>query len=324
MNNLFYRFVVASMALSLMACSSLMGSDEVSIREDQRSKDAAAKPKYAATIRVAGYTDGRKTGDARKVGIAKVRVNGMRGPDIRLDRDVGDVVAASMSGRLDEAGFRVLERDDPAAMFELSGVVKELSFDARERDYVSVKVESTLKEIATGKVVWSGEAEQKSDRFAGVSGNSTSDIASYLQYELNVVTGKTTESIKSTLMATRSNLFGVVPGVKAIDGVNVYVIQGATPSLEPNNTSMLKTPGAEGVPGAKTSPAVEGQLVVRSEPGRAKIYLDGVYYGLSPLSINSAAGIHTVEARLSGYKKASEKVALRAGTTTELEFQLEK
>jgi hypothetical protein len=313
MNKVLFKLIAASIALTLYGCSSLMGGDEVSIREEPRSKDAAAKPKYAASIRVAGYSDGRNTGDARKVGIAKVRVGGMSGSDIRLDRDADAVVAESMSARLDEAGFLVLEKDDPTAMFELSGVVKELRFDVKERDYVAIKVESTLKEIASGKVVWSGEAEQKNDRFAGVSGNTTRDIANHLQQELNVVTGKTTESIKSVLMATRSNLFGLPQGAKAIEGVNVFVTQGTTPVLTPSNTSLLKPPVV-----------VDGQLAVRTEPGRAKVYLDGVYYGLSPLSIAAGAGVHTVEVKLAGYRKASEKVAVRPETTTELEFQLEK
>ena len=307
------KFLVSVLAVAALAgCSGMMdSSNDISIREGQRSKDAAAKPKYAATIRIVGYGDGRNVGDTRKVGVAKVRVSGMSGSEIRLDRDVAEVVAESMSSRLDEAGFLVLERDDPTALFELSGVVKEMSFDAKERDYVSVKVESTLKEIASGKVVWSGEAEQKNDRFAGVSGNTKTDIANYLQHELYTVTSKTTESIKSVLLATRSDLFGLPSGAKAIEGVNVFVTQG-TASINPNNTAMLKPP------------LIDGQLAVKTEPGRAKVYLDGVYYGLSPLSITVTAGIHTVEVRRNGYKKASEKVAIRPETTTELEFLMEK
>jgi hypothetical protein len=319
--SLFIPFVLAA---SLSGCAGMFdGSNEISIREGQRAKEAAARPKNAATIRIAGYSDGRNTSDARKVGIAKNRVSGLSGSEIRLDRDVGEVVAESMAARLDEADFLVLEKDDATAMFELSGVVKEMGCDVKERDYAAVRVESTLKEIATGKVVWSGEAEQKSDRFAGVSGNDKSDIANYLQRELRTVTGKTTDSIKSTLVATRSELFGVVPGTKVIEGVSVFATQGSTPSLNPNNTSLLKGAGVA-VNGTVKPVAAEGQLSVRTEPSRAKVYLDGVYYGLSPLSIAATAGIHTVEVKLSGYRKASEKVAVRGDTTTELEFQLEK
>ncbi len=305
------RLLAFVLTVTLAACSSISDND-VSIKQAPRSKEAAAKPKNAATVRIAGYSDARGVGDARKVGISTVRVIGMTGSDIRLDKDVVAVVADSMSGRLDEAGFLVLEHDDPTALFELSGVVKTLRFDAKERDYIAIKVESTLKEVATGKVVWAGEVEQKSDRFAGVSGNFKSDIADYLMHELDVVTSKTTASIKSVLLATRSNLFNLPTGAKAIEGVNVFTTQGASPSLNPNNAAMLKQ-----IP-------TDGQLAVKTEPARAKVYLDGVYYGLSPISLNATAGVHTVEVKLAGYKKSSEKVAVRPDTTVEVEFQLEK
>lgn len=313
------RLLAFVLTVTLAACSSISDND-VSIKQAPRSKEAAAKPKNAATVRIAGYSDARGVGDARKVGISTVRVIGMTGSDIRLDKDVVAVVADSMSGRLDEAGFLVLEHDDPTALFELSGVVKTLRFDAKERDYIAIKVESTLKEVATGKVVWAGEVEQKSDRFAGVSGNFKSDIADYLLHELDVVTGKTTESIKSVLLATRSNLFNLPPGAKAIEGVNVFVTQGAAPSLNPNNTAVLRQMPAN----ERAQPQLDGQLAVKTEPARAKVYLDGVYYGLSPISLNATAGVHTVEVKLAGYKKSSEKVAVRPDTAVEVEFQLEK
>jgi hypothetical protein len=313
------RLLALTLVGLLAACSS-MSDNDVNIKQAPRSKEAAAQPKSAATIRIAGYSDARGVGDARKVGITTVRVIGMTGSDIRLDKDVVAVVADSMSSRLDEAGFLVLERDDPTALFELSGVVKTLSFDAKERDYISIKVETTLKEVATGKVVWAGEVAQKSDRFAGVSGNFKSDIADYLLHELDVVTGKTTESIKSVLLATRSNLFNLPAGAKAIEGVNVFTTQGATPSLNPNNTAVLKQLPVD----ERARPQLDGQVAVKTEPARAKVYLDGVYYGLSPISLNATAGVHTVEVKLTGYKKSSEKVAVRPDTTTEIEFQLEK
>jgi hypothetical protein len=267
--------------------------------------------KYAASIRIAGYTDERKVVDARKVGVAKVRVSGLSGSEIRLDRDVTQVVADSISKKLDDTGYQILEREDKSALFELSGVVREMSFEAKERDYVSISVETTLKEVATGKVVWSGEVAQKSDRFAGVSGNDKEDIANYLHHELEVVSGKTVEAISATLMVSRSDLFNLTPGTKAIPGVTVYSIPGIT-------TPVPTTPTA-------TMPAAtNGQLLVRTEPARAKIYLDGVYYGLSPIHVEATPGIHAVQAKLKGYGAASEKVAVRKGETTELEMQLEK
>lgn len=308
------QFLVSALAVAALAgCSGMMdSSNDISIRESEQPSPDAPKVKYAASMRIAAYTDERKIGDPRKVGVAKVRVSGMSGTEIRLDRDVTQVVADSIAKKLDDTGFQVLGRDDKAALFELSGVVKELSFDAKERDYVSISVETTLKEIASGKVVWSGEVAQKSDRFAGVSGNDKEDIANYLHHELDVVSGKTIEAISATLMASRSNLFSLTPGTKAIPGVTVFVSPNGQGSSAAD-TSMLKP--------MQSAP---GTLVVRTEPARAKVYMDGVYFGLSPLNIESAAGIRTIQVKLKGYRTASEKVAVRVGAMTELEFLLEK
>jgi hypothetical protein len=318
MNRTLYRLISGFMLAGLVGCSGMMdGSNEISIRESQQPGPDTPAMKYAATIHIAGYTDERKVGDMRKVGVAKVRVVGLSGTEIRLDRDVTEVVADSVSKRLEDAGFRVLERNDKSALFELSGAVKELSFDAWERDYVSISVLTTLKETASGKVVWSGEVAQKKDRFAGVSGNDKKDIADYLQRELGVVSGKTVEAISASLMASRSDLFNLTPGTKAIPGVTVFVTPDGASQIrdlpDRTSTSMLKP----------MSPA-PGLLLVRTEPARAKVYIDGVYFGLSPLNIESSAGIRTVQVKLKGYRTASEKVAVRVGATTELEFQLEK
>jgi len=312
------KFLVSILAMAALAgCSGMMdSSNDISIRESEQPSPDAPKVKYAASVRIAAYTDERKIGDARKVGVAKVRVSGLSGTEIRLDRDVTQVVADSLSKKLDDTGFQVLARDDKAALFELSGVVKELSFDARERDYVSISVETTLKEIASGKVVWSGEVAQKSDRFAGVSGNDKEDIANYLHHELDVVSGKTIEAISATLMVSRSDLFSLTPGTKAIPGVTVY----STPGV----STPVPTAPTPTMPAVRNSQFVNGQLLVRTEPARAKIYLDGVYYGMSPIHVEATPGIHNVQAKLKGYGTVAEKVAVRKGETTELELQLEK
>ena len=70
------------------------------------------------------------------------------------------------------------------------------------------------------------------------------------------------------------------------------------------------------------SSSANGVLVVNTDPARAKVYLDGVYYGMSPLHVEAAPGVHKVEAKLKGYKTASEKVSIRKGDSTELELTL--
>jgi hypothetical protein len=303
-------------AVTLVACAGLDGN-EIRVAESQNANADAPKVNNLANIRIGVYVDSRNLTNPRKIGIAEARVMGLSGKDLVLDRDVSDVVVGSMHKYLEDAGFKIVEKDDPAALFELSGVIKELKYDVKSRDYIAIKLETTLKEVASAKVVWHGEVEQINERFAGVSGNSMNDIAKFLKQELGVVTGKTTEAISTVLMATRPELFNLVPGTKVIPGVTVFVTPDGSRQNrdlpDRTSTSMLIPPNS-----------APGLLVIRTEPARAKVYLDGVYYGMSPLNIESAAGIRSVEVKLKGYKNASEKVAVRTGATTEMEFQLEK
>ena len=296
----FALYLFAGIAgLFLAGCAALSGN-EIHVSESEKQNPNAAQVKYLATVRIEGYVDGRNQGNPRKIGIAEARVIGLSGTDILLDRDATEVVTDSLRKRLEDTGIQVLAKDDPGALFELSGVVKELKYDVRTRDEVSIKIQSTLKEVATGKVVWSGEVAQKDDRFAGVSGNTKGDIANYLTEQLVVVTVKTTEAINNVLMATRPELFSLTPGTKAIPGVTVFVSPNGIGSGAPDTTLLPRQPTSD-TSLLKPMGSAPGLLVVRTEPARAKVYMDGVYFGLSPLNIESAAGIRIVEVKLKGY-----------------------
>lgn len=301
------RLLLAGVLASTLAgCTSMLdSSNEISIRESTRP----ATTRYPVTVRVAAYTDVRKSGDARLVGKASGKVIGMSGTEIRLDRDAAEVVADCMSARMAEAGFDMLARDDAAAQFELRGEVKGLRYDVRDRDYVAVAVATTLSEVASGKVVWSGEVAQQGDRFAGVSGNNRQDIANFLHEQLEEVSGKTMTAILTALKSTRSDLFAQT--ATAIPGVTVFVT--------PGKDSDVRT-----TPAPTAQAATNGLLVVRSEPGRAKVYVGGVYHGMTPLSVEVLPGVHAVEVKLKGYRTVAEKVAVRKGDSTELEVALEK
>lgn len=318
MSRLSLYLISVAAGILLAGCTSLT-SNEIHVSESEKPNPNAVKVKSLASVRIAGYTDGRSVGNPRKIGISEARVLGLSSRELILDRDVADVVADSLRKRLDDAGIQVLAKDDASALFELSGVVKELQYDVKARDKILIKLETTLKEISTGKVVWAGEVEEKKDRFAGVSGNSKGDIADYLKQEVGVATGKTADAVNSVLMATRPELFNLTPGTKVIPGMKVL-----TP---PGTAAPEQAVPAPALPvAAAAQPQVSsanGMLVVTTEPARAKVYVDGVYYGMSPLRAEAAPGVHKVEVRLKGYKTASEKVSLRKGDSTELELTLE-
>jgi len=214
------------------------------------------------------------------------------------------------------------------ALFEVSGVIKDLALNVKERDEINIAIETTLKEVATGKVVWSGLVMEKSDRFAGVSGNNKDDVVAYLNKEIRIASNKTVEAISASLMASQPELFNLTAGTKPIPGVTVYVAPAAAKAAP----AATVTPGYGAQPGAAAPPpaymprasATAGLLLVNTNPQRAKVYLDGVYYGLSPLRLEMEPGVHAISVKLEGYKMVTEKVSVRKGDNTEMELNLDR
>ena len=91
--------------------------------------------KYGATLRVNKYVDQRKVGNPRLLGKITVRVMGISGNELLMDQDVATIATTAMKKRFDSEGFQVMEGSSASnALFEVNGVVKELTLDVKERD----------------------------------------------------------------------------------------------------------------------------------------------------------------------------------------------
>jgi len=294
------------------------------------SRTAAQSLKYGATLRVSNYVDQRKEKDPRYLGEITVRVNGISGRELIMDQDVADIATSAIKKRFDADGFQIMEGSSAKdALFEVSGVVKTLTLNLRNRDEITIAIETTVKDVATGKVIWSGLVTQNHDRFAGVAGNSKEDVIAYLDSELRIASGKTVEAISSSLMASRPDLFNLTPGTKPVKGVTVYVAPGLTKPVAPQMNQSYGVQQQQGSEvGASTykphASETAGLLLVNTNPSRARVYLDDVYYGLSPLRLEMEPGIHAISVKQSGYKMVTEKVSVRRGDNTELELTLER
>ncbi len=308
------------------------GGDSALVTTNEK-KAAASRTgpvlKYAATLRVSNYVDQRKVSNPRYLGQLTNQVRGVSGSELILDQDVAALVTSAMKKRFDAEGYQVMEGSSASnALFEMTGVVKELTLNVKSRDEVFIGIETTLKDVATGKVVWSGLVTERNDRFAGVSGNNKEDVIAYLNYELRIASTKTVEAISASLMAAHPELFNLTPGTKAIPGVTVYVAPAlAKPApVAPATPSYGVQPGND-VPVPSYRPHASdtsGLLLVNTSPARARVYLDGVYYGLSPLRLEMEPGIHAISVKLSGYNMVTEKVSVRRGDNTEIELNLER
>lgn len=303
--------------------------DSTLMAVDRKNGAPSTLLKYGATIRVVKYADQRKITNPKLLGEMTTRVSGMSGNQLLIDQEVSDITTLAMKKRFDHEGFQVMEGTGAAnALFEVSGVIKDLTLDVKERDQITIGIESTVKDVATGKVVWSGLVSEKNQRFAGISGNNKEDIVGYLNQELRVVTGKTVEAISASLMASRPELFNLTPGTKPIQGVTVYVAPTAAAPAAVIPAAVLPVTGtAATMPASAYTPhasATAGLLLLNTNPPRAKVYLDGVYFGMSPLRLEIEPGVHAVSVKLEGYKMVTEKVSVRKGDNTELELNLER
>ncbi|OAA31400.1 hypothetical protein AT15_07850 [Kosmotoga arenicorallina S304] len=72
-----------------------------------------------------------------------------------------------------------------------------------------------------------------------------------------------------------------------------------------------------------TRPA-QGTLSVNSSPAGANVYIDGSYYGTTPLRVSLAEGVHLVNLYKSGYSPFSKQVNIRANMTSYLNVALSK
>lgn len=333
MNVLCVRVLMCVGLVWLSACSTAGNKNGIFSNDNVLHTMADATPvkaevKNAAVLRVHAYVDQRAERNPRLLGELTTRVFGLDGRQLIVDHDVADIVTASLRNRFRKAGYTVLDDGDAqASTFELTGVVKALSMNVRERDDISIAIETNVTETATGKIIWSGQANEKNNRFAGISGNTRNDLVDYLNHELRVANDKTVEAVGTLLMASYPALFNLVPGTKPVAGVTVYSAPAAT--VVTQTPMAVPVPAAVALPIATPSQTTQGGgqtglFVLSSKPTRAKVYVDGVYFGLTPLRAEMEPGVHSIEVKLDGRKTDSEKISVRKGETTELELSLQR
>ena len=342
MNSLLRRVALVVLLFAVAGCASVkdakdsvsgwLNGDDSTLNTTTGKKTTGGSTgptlKYAATLRVNKYVDQRKHSNPRLLGITTQRVRGVDGRELLLDQEIANIVTTAIKTRFDAEGYQVLEGGSASnALFEVSGVIKDLTLNVRERDEINIAIETTLKDLATGKVVWSGLVTEKNDRFAGVSGNNKEDVIAYLNKELRVASNKTVEAVSASLMASQPELFNLTAGTKPIPGVTVYVAPTAAKPAPATPATMMPSHGMQPVPPPAYMPRASdttGLLLVNTSPSRAKVYLDGIYYGLSPLRLEMEPGVHAISVKLEGYKMVTEKVSVRKGDNTEMELNLER
>lgn len=232
---------------------------------------------------------GHRADNPRLIGHIKTTVSDMTGAGLVIVPDVAALVTTALRDEFAAAGYTVKAvGDSVGGDFLLSGKVTAFTLDIGPRDEIEITVDISITETETGRVIWSGVKTEKTGRYAGVMGNTRETISRYIS----------------------SSLAKVIRGVIDETAPMIENTKAAYRQVETQQRPVMPTQGS-------------GRLVVRSIPSRAKVYLNDVYYGLTPLNIDIEPGIYELRVRSKAYKDAGDKVSVRAGQLTETEMEME-
>lgn len=240
--------------------------------------------KEPINILITPYKDERDV-RSKKIGNITSPVFGIDSTELILEKEPADIVTDAFKEQLILAGFKVTAQSSDADLL-IQGSVKAFKLDIGAKDAIEIEAETTAKDAKSGNVLWSGRFAEKNERFAGTMGNSRETVAKYISSSLAKVIKNTLTDVAAAIEKTRPH---------SVEPVKEEIILGN-----------------------------EGRLTLNSVPPQVQVYIDDVYYGLTPIGIDLAPGIYTVSFKLAGFKNASQKVAVRKGRVTEFAVILEK
>lgn len=250
-------------------------------------------------IFVEQFIDARGEKDPRAIGKVTAVVSDMSDERLTLSEDVSSLVTRAFAEELSSAGFTVSTGDEAGragAELILGGTVKGFRLDIGKRDEIMIDLSAEFKEASSGKAVWSGTETLKDSRYAGVMGNTRATISAYISASLSKVIRK--------MLADAGQALPIKAGAPA-----------------PLSAAL---PAAPVAPAALSNAHAPGRVSITSDPPRAKVYIGGVYYGLTPITIDLEPGIYELTLRLKGRRENKEKIAIRPGQLTEVEEPLDK
>lgn len=315
------RWLLAGCVISLVsACANhripILGADGDPLQVKGTFSPEAIQPinpRRPINIIVHPYEDDRAGAPARRIGEIKgTFVSDMTGTDIVIDGDVADLVTTAMARQLTAAGYHVLDGGSGGAAqaaFVIGGRIDRFGLDVLSRDRVDLEVQTRVTDAGTGEVIWSGTVRERTERFAGVSGNSRATLVSYLDKSLQHVTEKTVKAVTASLVQSQPDLF--LQAGEPTPGVSVHTAPHAREANPMSRPSQAPVGDA-------------GTLAISTVPAGVQVYIGDVYYGVSPLSLQLAAGIYSMRLAAHGYQDVSQKVAVRPGETTQWKVDMQR
>lgn len=252
------------------------------------------------SVSLISYKDDRKMDNRKKIGAITSPVAGIDSTELIIEKEPSDIVTNAFREQLALAGFKVNVAENYAsspylppegdkgggADILMQGSVKAFKLDIASKDVIEIEIETKATDSRTGSVLWSGAVVEKNERFAGAMGNTRESINRYISASLAKIVKETLTNIASAIEKTRPH---------SIETIKEEIILSS-----------------------------QGRLALSTVPPKAQVYIDDVYYGLTPIAVDLAPGIYMVNFKLTGFKTAAQKTAIRRGRVTEFSVILEK
>jgi hypothetical protein len=226
------------------------------------SKSVPQRNGQPVVLLVGEVSDGRADAPSPKVGVIGSAVMFMASTSgtLTLDQNVSAVVFTALNSQLAADGFRTVSDPHEPHDFEVNSVAKDFQLNIVAQDDLNITVDMTLRDAKSGEVLWAGSVEEKSSRFAGVSGDTGNSIVRYFNRGLSNWAVKASANVSDNLLKIYPQTIALVARKDLVPPPHisgVTTVQAATPHEAP------KTPAT---PAAATGAATAVAAVPAAPP----------------------------------------------------------
>jgi hypothetical protein len=205
------------------------------------SKSVLERSGQPVVLLVGEVSDARADAPSHTVGKIGSTVMFMASTDgtLVLDQNVSSVVFTALNSQLAADGFRIVSDPHEPHDFEVNSVAKNFQLNIVAQDDLNITVDMTLRDAKSGEVLWAGSVEEKSSRFAGVSGDTGNSIVRYFNRGLSNWAVKASANVSDNLLKIYPQTIALVARKALVEPphiVGVTTVQSATPHEAPPKT----------------------------------------------------------------------------------------
>lgn len=251
------------------------------------------------SVYIKPFIDKRNIENLHSIGKINEVVADISSNDLSLDKTLSTLVTDTLKKEFVRSGFTlsINEGEDDSTDYIISGAIKKFEMNIGSRDTIDIEIDYRVVKLRNDKIIFNGSAKVSDDRFAGVTGNTRKSINKYLNNALYNVSRQVLESTGLVLEAS-------ITSPKKSHKVNIEELSESRATNLPHQE------------------AGTGTLIISGTPVKTKVYIENVYYGLTPISINIESGVYDASFKKKGFESEKEKISIRSGADTVLEIDL--